>query len=149
VAALHARAARPADTDWAGIDLLYATLERCSRPCDHAHRAVAVSKVTARGSPRMIEPLAPQLSGYFYSTGSGPRSYARSAAQRRRVGFHPGPRPRPHGRGSSSYPDASGPARNIQLMANLLSRCRIATVWFVLGAEPLRLWHQLEKGEIE
>ena len=27
IAALHARAANPAETDWAGIDALYATLE--------------------------------------------------------------------------------------------------------------------------
>ena len=30
IAALHARAARPEDTDWAQIDLLYGALERCS-----------------------------------------------------------------------------------------------------------------------
>ena len=30
IAALHARAARPEDTDWAQIDLLYATLERAA-----------------------------------------------------------------------------------------------------------------------
>jgi RNA polymerase sigma-70 factor (ECF subfamily) len=71
VAALHARAARPEDTDWAGIDLLYATLERMQpSPVITLNRAVAVSKVHgAKAALAMIEPLAPELSGYFYFHG--------------------------------------------------------------------------------
>jgi RNA polymerase sigma-70 factor (ECF subfamily) len=71
VAAQHARAARPEDTDWAGIDLLYATLERMQpSPVITLNRAVAVSKVRgAEAALAMIEPLASQLSGYFYFHG--------------------------------------------------------------------------------
>ncbi len=72
IAALHARAARADDTDWAGIDALYANLERLQpSPVVTLNRAVAVSK--ARGPAEalaMIEPLAAQLSGYFYFFGA-------------------------------------------------------------------------------
>ena len=72
IAALHARAARAEDTDWAGIDALYANLERLQpSPVVTLNRAVAVSK--ARGPAEalaMIEPLAAQLSGYFYFFGA-------------------------------------------------------------------------------
>src|SRR6185436_18620641 len=45
VAALHARAETFADTDWAGIDALYAALERVQpSPVVTLNRAVAVSK---------------------------------------------------------------------------------------------------------
>jgi RNA polymerase sigma-70 factor (ECF subfamily) len=71
IAALHARAARSDETDWAQIDLLYATLEHMTpSPIITLNRAVAVSKV--RGPAQalaMIEPLAPRLSGYFYYFG--------------------------------------------------------------------------------
>ena len=71
IAALHARAARSEDTDWAQIDALYATLEVMQpSPVVTLNRAVAVSK--ARGAAPaldMIEPLAEQLSGYFYFFG--------------------------------------------------------------------------------
>ncbi|HEY9567751.1 MAG TPA: RNA polymerase sigma factor, partial [Thalassobaculum sp.] len=46
IAALHARAATPGDTDWAGIDRLYATLERMQpSPVVTLNRAVAHAKV--------------------------------------------------------------------------------------------------------
>jgi RNA polymerase sigma-70 factor, ECF subfamily len=46
IAALHAQAARFADTDWAGIELLYAALEQMQpSPVVTLNRAVAVSKV--------------------------------------------------------------------------------------------------------
>ena len=49
IAALHARAARPEDTDWPQIDLLYATLERLTpSPVVTLNRAVAVSKARGR-----------------------------------------------------------------------------------------------------
>ena len=71
IAALHARATRPEDTDWAQIDALYATLEQMQpSPVITLNRAVAVSK--ARGAAPaldMIEPLAEQLGGYFYFFG--------------------------------------------------------------------------------
>ena len=71
IAALHARAARPVDTDWAQIDLLYAALETLQpSPVVTLNRAVAVSKV--RGPDvalAMIEPLAARLSGYFHFFG--------------------------------------------------------------------------------
>lgn len=71
IAALHSRADRPEGTDWAGIDLLYATLEHMQpSPVITLNRAVAVSKVRgAEVALDMIEPLASQLSGYFYFHG--------------------------------------------------------------------------------
>lgn len=72
IAAIHARAARAADTDWAEIDLLYGTLERMQpSPVVSLNRAVAVSK--ARGPEEalaMIEPLAAKLGNYFYFHGA-------------------------------------------------------------------------------
>jgi RNA polymerase sigma-70 factor (ECF subfamily) len=71
IAALHARAARPEDTDWAQIDRLYATLERLQpSPVVTLNRAVAVSKVNGpQAALALIEPLAPQLGGYFHFFG--------------------------------------------------------------------------------
>jgi RNA polymerase sigma-70 factor, ECF subfamily len=71
IAALHACAARPEDTDWAQIDLLYATLERLQpSPVVTLNRAVAVAKVRGpTAALEMIEPLAPRLSGYFHFFG--------------------------------------------------------------------------------
>jgi RNA polymerase sigma-70 factor (ECF subfamily) len=71
IAALHARAARPQDTDWAQIDRLYATLERMQpSPVVTLNRAVAVAKVSGPAAAlAMIEPLAPKLSGYFHFFG--------------------------------------------------------------------------------
>jgi RNA polymerase sigma-70 factor, ECF subfamily len=71
IAAVHARAARPQDTDWSQIDALYAVLERLQpSPVVTLNRAVAVAK--ARGAAvalAMIEPLAPRLSDYFHFFG--------------------------------------------------------------------------------
>jgi RNA polymerase sigma-70 factor (ECF subfamily) len=71
IAALHARAARPEDTDWAQIDLLYATLETLQpSPVVTLNRAVAVAKVRgAEAGLAMIEPLGNRLSGYFHYFG--------------------------------------------------------------------------------
>jgi RNA polymerase sigma-70 factor (ECF subfamily) len=71
IAALHARAARPQDTDWEQIEQLYAALERMEpSPVVALNRAVAVSK---RAGPQaaleIIEPLAERLDGYFYFWG--------------------------------------------------------------------------------
>ncbi len=71
IAALHARATTPEETDWEQIDLLYGALERFQpSPVVTLNRAVAVSK--GRGPEAalaMVEPLAPQLSGYFHFFG--------------------------------------------------------------------------------
>ena len=71
IAALHARAARPQDTDWAQIDLLYAALEQLEpSPVVTLNRAVAVSKVKGPAAAlEMIEPLESRLSGYFHFFG--------------------------------------------------------------------------------
>jgi RNA polymerase sigma-70 factor (ECF subfamily) len=71
IAALHARAARPEDTDWPQIERLYATLERLQpSPVVTLNRAVAVSKAQGpEAALAMIEPLAPQLSSYFHFFG--------------------------------------------------------------------------------
>jgi len=71
IAALHAQARRCEDTDWAQIDLLYGTLERMQpSPIVTLNRSVAVAKVKGPAAAlAMIEPLAPQLSGYFYFFG--------------------------------------------------------------------------------
>jgi RNA polymerase sigma-70 factor, ECF subfamily len=72
IAALHARAGRAADTDWAGIDRLYATLEAMTpSPVITLNRSVAISKTQGpEAALAMIEPLADKLSGYFYFHGA-------------------------------------------------------------------------------
>ena len=71
IAALHARAAKPEDTDWRNIDQLYAALEIIEpSPLVTLNRAVAVMK--AKGPEEalaLIEPLAGPLAGYFYFFG--------------------------------------------------------------------------------
>jgi RNA polymerase sigma-70 factor (ECF subfamily) len=71
IAALHARAARPEQTDWPQIEQLYAALERMQpSPVITLNRAVAVSKVAGAGPAlAMIEPLEDRLSGYFHFFG--------------------------------------------------------------------------------
>jgi RNA polymerase sigma-70 factor (ECF subfamily) len=71
IAALHARAARPEDTDWSEIDLLYAVLERLQpSPVVTLNRAVAVAKVRGpQAALDLIEPLAARLAGYFHFHG--------------------------------------------------------------------------------
>jgi RNA polymerase sigma-70 factor, ECF subfamily len=72
IAALHARAARPQETDWAQIDVLYAALERLQpSPVVTLNRAVAVGKVRGPAAAlAMIEPLGPRLAGYFHFFGA-------------------------------------------------------------------------------
>ena len=71
IAALHARAEKPEDTDWKQIDLLYGALEIMQpSPVVTLNRAVAVSKVRgAESALELIEPLAPRLSNYFHYFG--------------------------------------------------------------------------------
>jgi RNA polymerase sigma-70 factor (ECF subfamily) len=72
IAALHARAAKPEDTDWVQIDLLYGALEVMQpSPVVTLNRAVAVSKVKGpEAALAMIEPMAPRLSNYFHFFGA-------------------------------------------------------------------------------
>ncbi len=72
IAALHARAPRAQDTDWANIDALYAVLERMQpSPVVTLNRAVAVAKVRGPAEAlAMIEPLADRLGSYFHFHGA-------------------------------------------------------------------------------
>jgi len=71
ISALHARAARPEDTDWAEITLLYGLLERLQpSPVVSLNKAVAVSKLRGPETAlEMLTPLADALGGYFYFHG--------------------------------------------------------------------------------
>jgi RNA polymerase sigma-70 factor (ECF subfamily) len=71
IAALHARASKAEDTDWAQIDLLYANLERLQpSPVVTLNRAVALSKVQGPAAAlELVEPLGERLSNYFYFHG--------------------------------------------------------------------------------
>nr|WP_246554434.1 RNA polymerase sigma factor [Bradyrhizobium ottawaense] len=71
IAALHARASTPEETDWTQIDLLYGALEVVQpSPVVTLNRAVAVSKVRGpQAALDLIEPLAPKLSNYFHFYG--------------------------------------------------------------------------------
>ena len=72
IAALHARAVRPEDTDWRQIELLYGALEQMEpSPVVTLNRAVAVSRTQGPADAlTMIGPLEPKLSGYFYFHGA-------------------------------------------------------------------------------
>jgi RNA polymerase sigma-70 factor (ECF subfamily) len=72
IAALHARAAKPEDTDWVQIDLLYGALEVMQpSPVVTLNRSVAVAKVHGpEAALAMIEPMAPRLSNYFHFFGA-------------------------------------------------------------------------------
>jgi RNA polymerase sigma-70 factor, ECF subfamily len=71
IAAVHSRAPRFADTDWAQIDRQYARLEQLSpSPVVTLNRAVAVSKLHGPAAAlAMLEPLADALDGYFHFFG--------------------------------------------------------------------------------
>ncbi|MEA2887947.1 MAG: polymerase sigma-70 factor, subfamily [Bradyrhizobium sp.] len=71
IAALHARAATPDETDWVQIDLLYGALEIMQpSPVVTLNRAVAVSKVRGpQAALEMIEPLGARLQNYFHFFG--------------------------------------------------------------------------------
>jgi RNA polymerase sigma-70 factor (ECF subfamily) len=67
IAALHARATTPAETDWENIDALYAALERMQpSPVVTLNRAVAVARLKgAQVALEMIGPLEDRLARYF------------------------------------------------------------------------------------
>lgn len=71
IAALHARALRPEDTDWSEIDLLYSGLEQMQpSPVITLNRAVAVSRVRGpEAALELIQPLQGRLDGYFHFHG--------------------------------------------------------------------------------
>jgi RNA polymerase sigma-70 factor (ECF subfamily) len=72
IAAIHSRATGAEDTDWAGIDALYAVLERLQpSPVVTLNRAVATAKLYGpEAALGMIAPLEQRLSGYFYYFGA-------------------------------------------------------------------------------
>ncbi|HEY0122374.1 MAG TPA: RNA polymerase sigma factor [Rhizobium sp.] len=71
IAALHSRAKRAGDTDWAEIDLLYQALERLHpSPVVTLNRAVAVAKLKGpEAALALVETLADPLDCYFYFHG--------------------------------------------------------------------------------
>ncbi|WP_265517118.1 RNA polymerase sigma factor [Nitratireductor luteus] len=71
IAALHAHAKAPKDTDWQEIELLYRMLERLQpSPVVTLNRAVAVFKAHgAAPALELVEPLEERLSNYFYFHG--------------------------------------------------------------------------------
>lgn len=71
IAALHARAARPQDTDWSQISQLYAALERLQpSPVVTLNRAVAVAKSEGpEAALAMVDPLGDKLASYFHFHG--------------------------------------------------------------------------------
>jgi RNA polymerase sigma-70 factor (ECF subfamily) len=71
IAALHARALRPEETDWQEIELLYRALEqREPSPVVTLNRAVAVSKLKgADEALALVETLGDRLCNYFYFHG--------------------------------------------------------------------------------
>lgn len=72
IAALHAQAATPSETDWPQIEVLYAALERLTpSPVITLNRAVAASKVRGPAAALdMIDPLAGSLAAYFHFHGA-------------------------------------------------------------------------------
>jgi RNA polymerase sigma-70 factor (ECF subfamily) len=71
IAAVHAQATRPEDTDWEEIDRLYEILETLQpSPVITLNRAVAIAKLRGPAEAlAMIEPLAPKLGAYFHFFG--------------------------------------------------------------------------------
>jgi RNA polymerase sigma-70 factor (ECF subfamily) len=72
IAGSHARAERFEDTDWRGIERLYATLELLQpSPVVTLNRGVALAKVQGpQAGLEMLAPLEERLSGYFYFHGA-------------------------------------------------------------------------------
>jgi RNA polymerase sigma-70 factor (ECF subfamily) len=71
IAAVHAQAARPEDTDWAEIGRLYEILETLQpSPVITLNRAVAIARLRGPAEAlSLIEPLAARLGGYFHFFG--------------------------------------------------------------------------------
>ena len=114
IAALHARAARPEDTDWAEIDLLYSVLESMTpSPVVTLNRAVAFAKLRGPEAALQADRAAgAEARGLFPLLRRQGR--AADAARPRRGGarsLRPGDRARQHGGRGGAYPHASRPAR--------------------------------------
>ena len=71
IAALHARARCPEETEWAQIDRLYATLEELQpSPIVTLNRAVAVAKVRGPAAAlALVETVAEKLTNHFHFFG--------------------------------------------------------------------------------
>lgn len=90
IAAVHGRARRAVDTDWAEIARLYALLGRLQdSPTVQLNRAVAVAFAEGDAVGLAIaEPLAAQLDNYFYYHGTVAAFYARlGRCEQARVAF--------------------------------------------------------------
>jgi hypothetical protein len=142
IAALHARAARPQDTDWAGIDALYAALERLQpSPVVTLNRAVAVSKVRGPAAAlAMIEPLAGRLGGYFHffgAKGAFLLQLGREQGGARRL--RPSDRPGRHAGRGRAYPHEYRPAdpRKRRLTQKIHRPCRFTDSPCVLWAQAM------------
>ncbi len=112
IAALHARAAKPDDTDWTQIDLLYGALELMQpSPVVTLNRAVAVSKVRGpEAALAMIEPLARTAVELFPFLRRARRVPDAARPQRRSPRrLRPRHRARQHVGGSRPHPHASRP----------------------------------------
>jgi RNA polymerase sigma-70 factor (ECF subfamily) len=130
IAALHARARRAEDTDWAQIDLLYANLERLQpSPVVTLNRAVAVNKIRGPAAAlAMIEPLDDRLASYFY--------------------FHgvKGDFPCPHAGRGCPYPPASRPSGQRTGLAHSLRTAALqARSWW---SAPFRVRSQQRIFEV-
>jgi RNA polymerase sigma-70 factor (ECF subfamily) len=103
IAGTHAQAPTFAETDWRGIDALYATLERLTpSPVITLNRAVAISKTKGpQAALDMIEPLARRT--------RRPAAAARPPEGSPR-GVRPGHSACRHGCGSRPHPHAHRPA---------------------------------------
>ncbi len=111
IAAVHAQAARPADTDWEEIDRLYEILESLQpSPVITLNRAVAIAKLRGPAEAlAMIEPLAPKLGGYFYFFGlKGALLTQLGRNDEARMAFDPRHRAREHNGGSRTHQVAPG-----------------------------------------
>ena len=85
IAALHDRAARPEDTDWAEIDQLYATLERLPpSPVVTLNRAVAVNKVAGAEAALAMHRAARRAAGRLLLLPRRARAVPAAARPRRR-----------------------------------------------------------------
>ena len=109
IAATHARAGTPEQTDWAQIDALYTALERLQpSPVVTLNRAVAVGKVSGPAAAlAMIEPLATGCGLFPFLRRQGRIPAAARPQGGGAGGVRPGDRARQHARRGCPYPPAS------------------------------------------
>ena len=112
IAALHARAERPEDTDWAQIDLLYAALETDAAIAGHhaqsrGRRLQGAGPGGGAGDDRAAGRQAFRLFPFLRTEGrTSPAARPHRGGPRR---LRPGHRARQYRRGSRAYQDASRP----------------------------------------